>query len=79
MAKTGSHRLTADEERRVREAENRLNVLRQEAEQARTDGRLAEWIRDTPGVRPQVDSVSDVSPTGSAVVSGHWVVNAADA
>ena len=60
VAKTGSHRLTADEERQVREAENRLNALRQEAEQAHAEGRLAEVIRDTPGVRQQVDSVSDV-------------------
>lgn len=60
MVKTGSHRLTADEERRVREAEDRLNALRQEAEKAHAEGQLAEAIRNTPGVRQQIDSVSDV-------------------
>jgi hypothetical protein len=60
VSKAGSHRLTADEERQVREAENRLHALYQDAEQAHAEGRLAELIRDTPGVRQQVDSVSDL-------------------
>ncbi|HVA73247.1 MAG TPA: hypothetical protein VNF71_01605 [Acidimicrobiales bacterium] len=44
----------------MREAEDRLRALRQDAEQAHAEGRLAEVIRDTPGVRQQLDSVSDV-------------------
>ena len=60
VSKADSHRLTADEERKVRDAENRLHTLCQDAEQAHAEGRLAELIRDTPIVRQQLDSVLDL-------------------
>lgn len=60
MAKSDSYRLSADEEQQVREAEHRLEALRQIAEEAHAEGRLVEVIRDTPGVHEQLQPLLDV-------------------
>ena len=57
--KAGSHRLSPNEERQVREAEGRLEVLRRTAEEAHAEGRLGEVIRDTPAVHEQLQSFLD--------------------
>jgi hypothetical protein len=59
VTKKNSHRLTSDEERKLHEAEQRLDVLRRDAQGAHAEGRLAEVIRDTPSVHQQLESFLD--------------------
>jgi hypothetical protein len=59
VARTDSDHLSPDEEQQVREAEDRLEALRQIAEKAHTEGRLIDVIRDTPGVHEQLQSFLD--------------------
>lgn len=59
MAKRNTPRLSTEEEREVREAEQRLDTLLRVTEQAHSEGRLGEVIRDMPGVREQLQSFLD--------------------
>jgi hypothetical protein len=59
VAKKNSKRLRTEEEREVREAEQRLDTLLRVAEQAHAEEQLDEVIRDMPGVREQLQSFLD--------------------
>lgn len=60
VAKKTPYRLTPDEERTVREAQDRLQARLRAAEQAEADGQLGELMHDIPSVSEQLHPSRDV-------------------
>ncbi len=48
-------RLTPEEQRRITEAESRIEARLKEIDRAKADGRLAELVKDVPSVREQLE------------------------